>query len=52
MAATLLGDEAAANEAAAAKEVCCCCSAKLRRLWEIVLSILYLINRTQPFWFL
>jgi len=39
MAATLLGDKAAANEAAAAKEVCCCCSAKLRRLWEIVLSI-------------
>merc|ERR1712002_1247803 len=44
MAATLLG-----NEAAAAKEVCCCCSAKLRRLWEIVLSIQYLINRRQPF---
>jgi len=51
MAATLLGDEAASNEAAAAKEVCCCCSAKLRRLWEIVLSILYLINRRQPFHF-
>jgi len=39
MAATLLGDKAAANEAAAAREVCCCCSAKLRRPWEIVVSI-------------